>query len=134
MNDAGPILVFDGTCLLCNRSVQFILRHDDAARYRFAAMQSAAGAALMRAHGFDPRDPDSVLLVEGNLAYADSDAVLRVLAGFGGIYRAASALRLLPRGVRDRLYRWVARNRYRWFGRSDTCWLPAPEHADRFIE
>ena len=130
----GPILVFDGTCLLCNRSVQFILRRDRAARYRFATMQSATGAALMRAHGLDPDDPDSVLLVDDGRAFVDADAVLRVLVGFGGLYRATALLRVVPAGVRRRTYRWVARHRYRWFGRGDVCMLPAPEQAGRFID
>ena len=135
MRDAGgPVLVFDGTCLLCNRSVQFILRRDRAGLYRFATMQSAAGAALMRAHGLDPDDPDSVLLIDGGRAFVDADAVLRVLASFGGVYRAAVLLRAIPRGLRRRMYRWVARNRYRWFGRSASCLVPTSEQAQRFIE
>ena len=57
----------------------------------------------------------------------------RVLAGFGGAWRAALALRAIPRILRDPAYRWLARNRYRWFGRSEACWLPEPEHAPRFL-
>jgi predicted DCC family thiol-disulfide oxidoreductase YuxK len=130
----APILVFDGVCLLCSRWVRFILRHDRAARYRFASMQSATGQALLRRHGLDPADPNSLLLVEGDRAATDSDAILRVLTGFGGFFSAWAALRAVPRALRDPAYRWLARNRYRWFGRSETCWLPEPEHAGRFLD
>lgn len=128
-----PILVFDGVCLLCSRWVRFILRHDRAGRYRFAAMQSETGRALLAAHGLDPDDPNSLLLCEAGHHWTDSDAILRVLVGFGGPWRAFASLRGLPRGLRDPAYRRLARNRYRWFGRSDACWLPAPEHAARFL-
>jgi len=135
MPDRGvPILVFDGVCLLCSRWVRFILRHDRAARYRFASMQSATGQALLRRHGLDPEDPNSLLLVEGDHAATDSDAILRVLSGFGGFFRLWAMLRAVPRAVRDPAYRWLARNRYRWFGRSATCWLPEPGYARRFLD
>lgn len=129
----GPILVFDGVCLLCSRWVRFVLRHDRTGRYRFAAMQSETGRMLLGAHGLDPDDPASLLLLDGDRHYTDSDAILRVLAGFGGIWRVFGMLRWLPRGWRDPAYRHLARNRYRWFGRGDACWLPAPEHAGRFL-
>jgi predicted DCC family thiol-disulfide oxidoreductase YuxK len=128
------ILVYDGVCLLCSRWVRFVLAHDRARRFRFASMQSANGRALLRAHGLDPDDPNSLLLLERGHASTDSEAILRVLAGFGGAWRLAGVLRLVPRMMRDPAYRWLARNRYRWFGRSDACWLPAPEHAARFLD
>ncbi|HEY0232182.1 MAG TPA: thiol-disulfide oxidoreductase DCC family protein [Dokdonella sp.] len=132
--EESPILVFDGVCLLCSRWVRFILRHDPDGRYRFAAMQSPTGRSLLSRHGLDPDDPNSLLLVEGRHASTDSDAILRVLTGFGGVFRLLAPLRLLPHALRDPAYRWLARNRYRWFGRSETCWLPAPEHAARFLD
>lgn len=128
------ILVYDGVCLLCSRWVRFVLARDRAARYRFASMQSGHGRVLLREHGLDPDDPNSLLLLERGRASTDSEAIVRVLVGFGGIWRAARVLRLVPRALRDPAYRWLARHRYRWFGRSDSCWLPAPEHAARFLD
>jgi len=132
--DAGPIIVFDGACVLCSGWVRFLLRHDREARHRFAAMQSPAGRALLVAHGLDPDDPSSFLLVEGGQAWKDTDAIRRVVGGLGGVWRIGHALVLLPRGLRDRIYRLVARNRYRWFGRNEACFLPTPEQRARFIE
>jgi len=133
-DDGCAVLVFDGVCLLCSRWVRFILRHDRAGRYRFAAMQSASGRRLLQEHGLDPDDPASLLLLEGNIASTDSDAILSVLTGFGGVWRACAWLRVVPRALRDPAYRWLARRRYRWFGRSESCWLPEPGHAARFME
>ena len=56
-----------------------------------------------------------------------------VLEKLGGAWRAARVLRLLPRRLRDRLYRALARNRYRWFGKRETCYLPPAAEQDRFL-
>ena len=136
----GATIVFDGVCVLCNGWVRFLLRHDRDGRYRFASMQSASGRALLTAHGLDPDDPSSLLLIEHDLpgvvarASTDTDAVRRVLAGLGGAWRGAHAMALMPRFVRDALYLRLARNRYRWFGRRDTCALPTPDQAARFLD
>ena len=135
-SDAGPapVIVFDGVCALCSRWVRFLLRFDRHGRYRFAAMQGAHGRRLMRAHGLDPDDPLSFLLVEQGHAHTDPEAIVRVLAGLGGPWRLAALARLLPRRLRDRGYRWLARNRYRWFGRHGSCYLPSPEQVQRFLD
>lgn len=133
--DAGSaVIVFDGVCALCNRWVRFLLRFDRQRRYRFAAMQGAQGSALLRQHGLDPQDPASFLLLDAHGAWTDTDAILRVLAGLGGVWRLSGALGVLPRSWRDAAYRMLARNRYRWFGRHDACHLPAPEHIARFLD
>lgn len=126
------MIVFDGICVLCNGWVRFLLKHDHDARYRFAAMQTSAGRALLQRHGLDADDPVSFLLVHGRSAWTDTEAIVRVLHGLGRYWRMAAAIRLVPVLVRDRLYRWVARHRYRWFG-TTTCHVPTPAQRDRFL-
>ena len=131
------LILFDGVCNLCNGFVQFVIRHDPAGRFRFAALQSEAGRAVLAAYGFDAAavaaEPDSVLLELDGQLYSHSDAVLRIARELGGPWRLLLAGRLLPRAWRDAAYRFVARHRYRWFGRQDSCWLPTPELRARFI-
>ncbi len=131
--DGEAVIVFDGVCALCSGWVEFLLNRDRRQRYRFAAMQTPAGRGLLEASGLDPDDPLSFLLVEGDAARTDSDAIVAVLIGLGGAWRAAAVLRLLPRAVRDAGYRWLARNRYRWFGKKAACYLPSAEQAHRFL-
>lgn len=132
------MVVFDGVCVLCNGWVGFLLRCDRARRYRFAAMQSPAGRALLTQNGLDPEDPASFLLVEYDVAGAprvstNTKAIRRVLAGLGGAWRLAHVSAVVPRPIRDALYRLLARNRYRWFGRHAACQVPAPEDRHRFL-
>jgi predicted DCC family thiol-disulfide oxidoreductase YuxK len=133
METAHPIVLFDGVCNLCNGAVQLILRRDPAGRFRFASLQSPAGEELQTRLGIDPQALDSILLVEGERWYRESDAALRIAAGLSGPWKALGILRLIPHPLRDTAYRWIARNRYRWFGRQETCWLPTPELRGRFL-
>jgi predicted DCC family thiol-disulfide oxidoreductase YuxK len=130
---SGPIILFDAHCVLCSANARFVLRFDIERRFRLAAMQGDVGAELFRRNGLDPADPESILVVDGDRVWRDSDAVIAIYAGLGWPWRAAVAARLVPRGLRDPVYRWVARNRYRMFGRRETCWLPRPEFADRLL-
>ena len=133
--EPGPILVFDGVCVLCSHSVQFVLRHDRQKLYRFATTQSVRGRELMMAHGLDPQLPASLLLIEHGVGYTESAAMLRVLNSFGGVWKAmAGCLRIIPKALRDPVYRWIARNRYRWFGQLQTCYLPQAEETARFLQ
>lgn len=128
------VLLFDGVCNLCSGAVRFIIPRDPRRKFRFASLQSAAGERLLTEHGIDRRVLDSIILIEDGRWHAESDAVLRIARLLGGPWRLAGVFRLIPRPLRNRLYRLVARNRYRWFGRKEVCWLPTPELRARFLE
>lgn len=128
-----PIVVFDGVCHLCNGWVDFILRHDRRVGYRFAAMQSARGQALIAAQGYRTDSLPTLLLFEDGRCRTHTDAIIRIVSSFGGAWRLAQAARVAPPLVRDPLYRLIARNRYRMFGRRDSCRVPPAEARDRFL-
>lgn len=130
---AGPIIVFDAQCVLCCANAQFVLRHDRARRFRLASMQNPAGAALYRRFGIDPAAPETLIVVDGDAMLRDSDAILAIYAGLGWPWKGATIFRLVPRVIRDPLYRFIARNRYRIFGRREACWVPSKADADRVL-
>ncbi len=130
---AGPIIVFDALCVLCSANAQFVLRHDRRGLFRLASMQGEVGSALYRRFGIDPADPETLIVVEGDHALRDSDAVLAIYAGLGWPWRLLGLFRLVPRVLRDPVYRLVARNRYRLFGKRATCWVPSAEHRARIL-
>jgi predicted DCC family thiol-disulfide oxidoreductase YuxK len=129
-----PIVLFDGVCNLCNGSVTFIVKRDPGRWFRFAALQSAAGATLLRQFGLPADALDTLVLVEGNRAFTRSTASLRVARRLSGLWPLLYALIVVPRPIRDLLYGVVARNRYRWFGRRDACMMPTPDLRERFLE
>ncbi len=134
-NIAGrdPLIVFDGECVLCSTQAQFVLRHDRIKRFRLTTAQGEIGRALYQRLGLPTDVYHTMLLIEDDQALMHSDAVLAIARGLGWPWRAAGILSLVPRGLRDRLYRVVANNRYRWFGRHDVCWRPAPDVMDRIL-
>lgn len=122
---AGELFaVMDARCALCARGAAWIARNDHAEQFRIVPLQSDLGRALMIHYDLDPDDPTSWLYLDHGRAHASLDAVIRVGRRLGGVWRGLGILRLLPRGVRDVLYRAVARNRYRLFGTADLCSLP----------
>lgn len=133
-NGPRSIILFDALCVLCSANARFVLRHDRRRRFLLASVQGEAGRALCSQHGIDPGDPDTIIVVTGEQALRDSDAVLAIYAGLGQPWSAvAAALRLVPRAIRDPFYRWVARNRYRLFGRREVCWLPSAGDTERMV-
>ncbi|MDN3647186.1 thiol-disulfide oxidoreductase DCC family protein [Pontixanthobacter aestiaquae] len=128
-----PIIVFDGMCVLCSANAQFVLKFDRKGVFRLAAMQSEIGADLMRQAGVDPADPDSFIIVEQDRVLRDSDAVISMWRRLGWPWKIMGVAGVVPRAIRDPLYRLIARNRYRIFGKRDTCWMPTPEQAERIL-
>ena len=131
--DRGSILIFDGYCRLCSNAVDFIVRRDPEGRFRFAAAQSEAGKALLSRYGLSERGPDTQVLIEDGIAHTDSTAALRIARRLGGVWQLFYVFILVPRFLRDVVYRFIARNRYRWFGKTDTCRVPTPELKARFL-
>jgi predicted DCC family thiol-disulfide oxidoreductase YuxK len=135
-----PILLYDGVCGLCNRFVQFTLRRDRDATFRFAWLQSSLAASTLARHNASPTNLDTVYVVLNHklpdeYLLSRSEAVLFVLKQLAGIWRpTASLLRLLPKFLRDAAYNAITRHRYRIFGRSETCVLPNDRDRNRFLD
>ena len=113
------IIVFDPRCVLCSANARFVLRHDKSHRFALAAMQDDAGRAIYANAGIDPTNPETLVVVTSNAVLRNSDAVLYIYRRLGWPWRAAAVFSLVPRTVRDPLYRLIARNRYRLFGKRE---------------
>ena len=127
------LVLFDGVCNLCSALVQFVIRHDRAAKFRFAAIQSEIGNEIFQSHGLDPAELHTFAFVADGKMFMRSDAAIEVASRFGGAWRILRVFRFVPRVVRDSIYTIVARNRYRWFGRKEVCMVPTPEIKERFL-
>ena len=117
---------------MCNRFVDLVLRADRRDVFRFAPLQGETARVLLPPLAGDPREWSMVYLDERGV-HEQSDASLEVYRRLGGGWRLLGLLRLVPRVVRNPVYRFVARNRYRWFGRRDSCRVPSSEEKARFL-
>jgi predicted DCC family thiol-disulfide oxidoreductase YuxK len=127
------LVLFDGVCNLCTASVQFIIRHDRAAIFYFAPLQSEIGREICQSQGLDPVDVQTFVLISRGRMLVRSDAAIEAISRFGGAWKFVRIFRLIPRVVRDWIYSTIARNRYRWFGRTDACMIPTPDVKVRFL-
>ena len=132
---AYMIVIYDGRCGLCHRSVRYILNHDHHDRFRFAANTSGAGRSVLARAGMsiDP-PPESIVVVENGSIFTESDAVLAIAQKLGGIHRALVIGRVIPKCVRNWLYKRIARNRYRIFGQYEACQLPSQGELAKFLD
>lgn len=128
-----PIILFDGICNLCNNTVDFIITHDRKKRFRFASLQSETGQKLKNKFNI-PSETDSIVFVHNGKFYIESEAALEITSLLPYPWKLASILKIVPRTLRDKIYRWIARNRYRWFGKRETCRLPTPEEKASFFD
>ncbi len=129
----GPVILFDGVCNLCAGFVRFVIDRDPSGTFRFVPAQSALGTAILRDLGMSTDDYESNILIEDGHASFKSDAWFRIVARLRQPWPLMRVGRVLPRTWRDWLYDRVAANRYAWFGRRDTCLVPTPGIAARFL-
>ena len=123
-DDRRPIVFMDGECALCSGAARIIARLDKPGEFRICPIQSDLGQAILQHYGLDYESPESwIYLVDGN-AFASLDAVIEAGTRLGGLGRLLMAFAVLPRPVRDWLYRRIARNRYALFGRAQMCAIP----------
>jgi len=132
-NPDHPIVLFDGVCNLCNRSVRFILRNDPERKFRYASLQSSWGQVVLQNAGLPTEQLNTLLLLKNGKLYRKSTAALLIAAELRGLWPALYALTILPAFLRDPLYDLVARNRYKWFGKQASCMVPDAKTKDLFI-
>lgn len=126
------VILFDGECNFCNRSVQFIIKRDPKARFKFASLQSEVGEQLLDEYNA-PKHIDSLVLIENNRIFYKSTAALGVCKNLKGIWKLLHVLIVIPRPIRDLVYDIFAKNRYRLFGQRKSCMLPSPKERVRFL-
>jgi predicted DCC family thiol-disulfide oxidoreductase YuxK len=128
-----PVVIFDGYCRLCHWSVQFLLRRDHKRLFRFTTLDGKFAQGLPIDNSILANN-SSVLLWHKNQLYTESDAVLSMLGLLGGWWKISAAGYILPRFIRNALYKLIAKNRFRVFGKFDTCPLPSEQTAALFFD
>lgn len=128
------IILFDGVCNLCDAAVQFVIEHDKKDHFRFVALQSELGQQILKHIGINTANIDSVILYEPGIAYYyKSAAALEIARNLGGIFHFGTVFKLIPTGIRNQLYDYIAKNRYKWYGKKENCLVPTAENKSKFL-
>ena len=118
------ILYYDGLCVLCNKSIRFIINRDRKNQFKIGLLDA-----------FKSEDKhDSVVLVHKGIKYNYSNAIIKSLVLIGGVYKLAVILYVFPKSFRDFIYKIIAKNRYKWFGKHNTCPTLPEKWKERLIE
>jgi predicted DCC family thiol-disulfide oxidoreductase YuxK len=131
--DNHPIILFDGVCNLCNSSVQYVIKHDPDAVFRFASLQGETGQQLLKQYGLSTNDMNSFVLISDNKAYTRSEAALNVAKQLTGFTKLLYGFIIVPPFIRNAVYNLIAKNRYKWFGKKDSCMIPTAALRSRFL-
>jgi predicted DCC family thiol-disulfide oxidoreductase YuxK len=133
LKPAETVVLFDGTCKLCNGWARFIIQHDAAHRIRLATVQSEQGQAFLAWAGLPRHAFNTIVLVAGDRFYVRSEAMFQIVKRLPWYWRWVVVARLIPGPFRDWLYNKIAMNRYRIFGKYSSCRTPVADHKYRFL-
>ncbi|MGK0289991.1 MAG: putative DCC family thiol-disulfide oxidoreductase YuxK [bacterium] len=131
--DQYPILIFDGVCHLCNRSVQFVLKRNSQKNIFFASLQSEIGKSLFEQYQIDAEKIDSLVVIHNKKVFIESDAVFYLCQFLDSLWPLLRIFRWIPKWVRNSVYRWVATNRYRFFGKGEQCMFLNSDEKQQFL-
>lgn len=128
------IIVFDGACNLCNRWVQFVIKHDRDKIYKFCSIQSDTGKKITKQFLRGTDELKTIIFIDGNRLYIKSTAALYIVKNLSGVWSFLFVFVSIPKFIRNFIYDIVAKNRYKWFGKADKCMAPSKDIMDRFID
>ena len=133
MDQNPPVILFDGVCNLCSRSVQFILKRDKEKIFSFASLQSNYGQDLLKQYDLPTDVFNSFILLQDGKVFTRSTAALKMFSQLKG-WRWVKIFWIVPKFIRDAVYNLIAKNRYKWFGKKEECWVPTPDLKARFLD
>ena len=131
--DSRHIVIFDGVCNFCNGAVNFIINRDPNGIFAFTPMQSELAHELMKRYNVPDVGVDTFLLIKNGQCFVFSSAALEITKDLTGLWYFFNVFRVVPKPIRDAIYKMFARNRYKLFGRKDTCMVPSKEVRSRFV-
>ena len=127
------ILLFDSDCILCNKSVQYIIKHDSKKIFQFASLQSKFGQDFLQANNLPLNVYSTVIYLQKNKIYRKSSAAIRAFAALNILSNFFLILLIFPRPIRDFVYNLIAKNRKHFFKNQTSCLLPTEELKKRML-
>ncbi len=127
------IILFDGVCNFCNSAVNFVIKRDKNNLIQFSPLQTEIAHELLARHKLPTEDMKSFIFIEEGKSYTQSTAALKVCRYLTGLWPLLYSFIIIPRFIRDGIYKWIAKNRYKWFGQKTECMIPTPELLAKFL-
>lgn len=128
------IILFDAVCVICNGWARFLIQYDNKIQFKLVSAQSPLGVALLEHYQMSTAHYSTMLVIQAGTLYTESTALLKVMQHLGFPLNLMSTGYLVPRFIRDFLYRGVALKRYQLFGKTDYCLIPSSENKHHFLE
>ncbi|CAB1208414.1 thiol-disulfide oxidoreductase DCC family protein [Acinetobacter bouvetii] len=128
------IILFDAICMICNGWAKFLIKHDQHAKFKLVSAQSALGEQILHYYGMSTSHYTTMVVILNGQLHTESTALLKVMQHLGLPFSLMNAGYLMPRPIRDFLYRRVALNRYWLFGQTNNCLIPSAENRPHFLE
>ena len=129
------IILFDGICNLCNSAVTKVIKQDKKNTFLFAAIQSKKGKEIVDYLEIDIAKIDSIILYEPGVSYeVKSTAAIKIMNDFGQFWQLTKLLWVSPKGFRNQVYDFIAKNRYKWFGKKESCMIPTNDLKEKFLD
>lgn len=122
------IIIFDGVCIFCNKSLDMLIRLDKEKIFKYTSLQGEYVKTLDIPEGLD-----SIIFYEGGILYYKSTAILKIFRSLGGVWSMVNVLYIIPVGIRDYLYDMIAKYRYKFFGKMALCCVPTEDEKALFI-
>ena len=127
------IIIFDGICNFCNKSVNFIIKRDPRLHFVFSPIQSNVAKEIMDKYHLHSDDIDSIILIKDDIYFTKSDAVLEIVRDLSGYWYLLKVFKIVPKCMRNYIYDFISKNRYKFFGKKDSCIIPTEKLKNRFL-
>jgi predicted DCC family thiol-disulfide oxidoreductase YuxK len=129
------IILFDGICNLCNSAVAIVIKQDKKNTFLFAAIESKKGKEIIDYLEIDIVKIDAIILYEPGVSYdVKSTAALKIMNDFGQFWQLTKLFWVFPKGLRNQVYDFIAKNRYKWFGKKEACMIPTNDLKSKFLD
>lgn len=117
------LLIFDGMCVLCNHTVNFIIKKDKDGIFCFTSNDSSISKKIFEANQININKLNSVVLyeIETGKIHTKSKALLKMTHYLSGISKFRFMFLFVPKLFADFFYGMIARYRYRLFGKLKAC-------------
>jgi predicted DCC family thiol-disulfide oxidoreductase YuxK len=128
------IILYDGQCGLCSKAMRFIAEEDSTNNFKMKSLQEPKGQELLEKYNLPKDKFDTMVLVKGENAYIKSEAVIESGKSLGGLWNLGIALYLIPKGIREKSYEWVSKNRLSFFGKKSACDMPSKKLRKKLMD